>query len=278
MLLESDVTPSTLLALSVEILQEKGGIPVGEVGKMLQEATCNPTLTMVLKDKFGGLKKFLEIHADTFLIGKDHPFNPNVYLRQTLTEPEVALVQAGGTLAQNGPRRKKGGRKKKSMGHESELDMGGGRAGYGGDFVPGQRAPSQQAYNARLSSSAVAYTPQSYGGNIMQRPGVVSGYQQPPQVPQHQQRLSWPTVRPAMPMTSSHAPTSLTPRGDSSMGWGRPDVQPRGLMGPRPGLPQHIPGSRWNDGPAMLRPYPADVALQMQRLAPQPSLPPSGYY
>lgn len=39
MLLDSDVTPGALLALSVEILQEKGGIPVGEVGKMLQVRT-----------------------------------------------------------------------------------------------------------------------------------------------------------------------------------------------------------------------------------------------
>lgn len=69
---------------------------------------------MVLKEKFGGLKKFLEVHADTFLIGKDHPFNPNVYLRATLNDAEVALVQSGGTLAQGGPRRKKGSRKKKA--------------------------------------------------------------------------------------------------------------------------------------------------------------------
>jgi hypothetical protein len=34
--LDSDITESALLALSVEILLEKGGIPVGEVGKLLQ--------------------------------------------------------------------------------------------------------------------------------------------------------------------------------------------------------------------------------------------------
>jgi hypothetical protein len=36
LLLDSDITEPALLALSVEILLEKGGIPVGEVGKLLQ--------------------------------------------------------------------------------------------------------------------------------------------------------------------------------------------------------------------------------------------------
>ncbi len=35
-MLDSDITEPALLALSVEILLEKGGIPVGEVGKLLQ--------------------------------------------------------------------------------------------------------------------------------------------------------------------------------------------------------------------------------------------------
>lgn len=33
---------------------------MGEIGKLLQEATANASLSQTLKDQFGGLKKFLE--------------------------------------------------------------------------------------------------------------------------------------------------------------------------------------------------------------------------
>lgn len=38
----------------------QGSLPVGEIGKLLQEATANASLSQTLKDQFGGLKKFLE--------------------------------------------------------------------------------------------------------------------------------------------------------------------------------------------------------------------------
>lgn len=41
-------------------LYEQGSLPVGEIGKLLQEATANASLSQTLKDQFGGLKKFLE--------------------------------------------------------------------------------------------------------------------------------------------------------------------------------------------------------------------------
>ena len=37
--------------------EERGPVPVGEVGKLLQEMTANLTLSQTLKDKFGGLKR-----------------------------------------------------------------------------------------------------------------------------------------------------------------------------------------------------------------------------
>lgn len=41
-------------------LVRQGSLPVGEIGKLLQEATANSSLSQTLKDQFGGLKKFLE--------------------------------------------------------------------------------------------------------------------------------------------------------------------------------------------------------------------------
>lgn len=41
---------------------------MGEIGKMLQEITGISTLSAYLKDKFGGLKKFLENFEEDFVI------------------------------------------------------------------------------------------------------------------------------------------------------------------------------------------------------------------
>lgn len=61
------VTPPALLSLSTEILSERGPIPVGEVGKLLQEATSNGSLSSTLKERFGGLKRFLEAYPQVFV-------------------------------------------------------------------------------------------------------------------------------------------------------------------------------------------------------------------
>ena len=62
------VSEGTLRSLSQEILQDRGPLPVGEIGKTLQEITGISTLSAYLKDKFGGLKKFLENYPDDFVI------------------------------------------------------------------------------------------------------------------------------------------------------------------------------------------------------------------
>lgn len=59
MLLLKEVTVPALLALTTEILSN-GPLPVGEIGKMLQDITSNPSLSHVLKTSFGGLKRFLQ--------------------------------------------------------------------------------------------------------------------------------------------------------------------------------------------------------------------------
>ncbi len=67
--------------IAVQLLSSHGPVPVGEVGKLLQEATGNAQLPAMVKEMFGGLKKFLEAHPHLFRIGTDHPFNPLVSLQ-----------------------------------------------------------------------------------------------------------------------------------------------------------------------------------------------------
>ncbi len=95
--LDSDVTDAALLMLTREVLLTRGPLPVGEVGKHLGEATSNGNLSAALKEKFGGLKKFLERHAGEFLLGADHPFNPHVYLRALLGPEQVRQVEQSPT-------------------------------------------------------------------------------------------------------------------------------------------------------------------------------------
>ena len=76
----SEVTDSALNSLITRILTEKGPLQVGEVGKQLQILTGNTNLSRVLKEQFGGLKKFLT-ESSVVSIGEDHPFNPTVSLR-----------------------------------------------------------------------------------------------------------------------------------------------------------------------------------------------------
>ena len=94
-LIEFDFDPNNLVAVAETILLEKGPLPVGEVGKMLQEATRHLQLSSVLKEKHNGLKKFLEKYNDKFIMSTDHPFNPHVYLRRCFSQEEQRLIENG---------------------------------------------------------------------------------------------------------------------------------------------------------------------------------------
>ena len=141
-LLEKEITHSALKTLSQIVLRERGPMPVGEIGKMLQEVTENPTLSNVLKEQFGGLKKFLERYPDVFVISIDHPFNPFVYLKERLSENDINQILSGTYVRIGGSNsaRKRVKRKKKvaSMGTtskggggEGEGEGGGGEGGGG---------------------------------------------------------------------------------------------------------------------------------------------------
>lgn len=94
---ENSINPSQLITLAESVLNEKGPLPVGEVGKTLQEATGNPQLSQILKERHNGLKKFLEKFPDKFIMSCDHPFNPHVYLRRSYSPDEQREIETGST-------------------------------------------------------------------------------------------------------------------------------------------------------------------------------------
>lgn len=95
LLVEGSLNEPALLLVCKEILQEKGTLPVGEIGKILQELASFASFSNKLKEKFGGLKKFLERFSDLFVISTDHPFNPHVFMRKTLTSEELDIIGRG---------------------------------------------------------------------------------------------------------------------------------------------------------------------------------------
>mmetsp|Transcript_3185 Transcript_3185/g.4537 ORF Transcript_3185/g.4537 Transcript_3185/m.4537 type:complete len:1323 (-) Transcript_3185:253-4221(-) len=75
------INQAVLIQLIIQILQQKGPMPVGEVGKNLQILSGCDALSRRLKEQFGGLKKAIELsNCPRLRVGTEHPFNPNVYL------------------------------------------------------------------------------------------------------------------------------------------------------------------------------------------------------
>jgi hypothetical protein len=95
LMIESAVNDDGLLILAQEILAVKGPLPVGEIGKILAETTSIPNLSTKLKERYGGLKKFLEAYQDRLVISNDHPFNPNVILRCSLLPEHLEMIEKG---------------------------------------------------------------------------------------------------------------------------------------------------------------------------------------
>ena len=95
LILTGNINEPALLILSKEILCDRGTLPVGEIGKVLQELTATTSLSGKLKEKFGGLKKFLEKFPSEFMICTDHPFNPHVFIKKSLSESDMAEVAKG---------------------------------------------------------------------------------------------------------------------------------------------------------------------------------------
>lgn len=94
-IVEAVITEEAILSFCTDLLLTKGPLPAGEVGKLLSETTAIPQLSHRLREKFGGLKKFLEKFPEIFVFSNDHPFNPHVLLRKTVSEENLELIDRG---------------------------------------------------------------------------------------------------------------------------------------------------------------------------------------
>ena len=118
-----------LLSLLSSILASSGPVPVGRLGSLLHERTNNHSLPALLKEEYGGLKRLLERYPDSFVVGKDHPYNPHVSVKG-------GVVAAGGGVG--------GG-------------SGGGKGGVGGGKKKVQRRRTRvRRLNHRGSSNNLA--------------------------------------------------------------------------------------------------------------------------
>ena len=85
LIMGSKITADAVANLIVHIIEQMGPLPIGEIGKLLQEFTGNQNLSRILKSQFRGLKKLIEGYPSSLIVGGDHNFNPHVYLAKTKT-------------------------------------------------------------------------------------------------------------------------------------------------------------------------------------------------
>lgn len=165
-LLEAQVTEPVLQQMSKDILQERGPLPVGEIGKMLQEITSISTLSAYLKEKYGGLKKFLELFEEDFVISVDHPFNPHVFLRHMLLPDDIAAISGGSIplhLSTKANKRRLSRRKRLTTQGSNSNDVGSSIPHYGNGPVERSTSLSNYERNNSVSSRNSYTSQQSYG-------------------------------------------------------------------------------------------------------------------
>ena len=143
--------PELTLSIS-RILTQCGSVPVGKLGSLLHNAMGNHSLPSMLKEKFGGLKRFLERHTDLFSIGTDHPFNPHVHL---LGESMGARGSGGG-----------------GEGGGFQQGEGGAVGGGGGNMGGSDGGPSRPSRSGHGNRPSTRPTPQGQGqGQVQGRGG-----------------------------------------------------------------------------------------------------------
>lgn len=87
--LGSIISEEIIADIIVTLIETRGPVPVGEIGKLLLEMTADNDLTQVLKTKYRGLKKIIETYPNKLTIGNDHPFNPLVHAIPTTLQQSI---------------------------------------------------------------------------------------------------------------------------------------------------------------------------------------------
>lgn len=89
------LSPPTLAPHALRLLAASGPLPVGFIGKALQDAVLGGGLPGRLKEAHGGLKTLMEGWAPTVVtLAADHPFNPTVALAPGLLAAAVEAAAA----------------------------------------------------------------------------------------------------------------------------------------------------------------------------------------
>ena len=96
------LTESQLITLACRILADHGSVPVGKMGSLLHKAANDHTLPALLKERYGGLKKFLQAQSKYFILGEDHPYNPHVALIGQQQLPQCAQPATTGSSSGGG--------------------------------------------------------------------------------------------------------------------------------------------------------------------------------
>ena len=116
-------TSKSLKDIVVQLIlrHSRGGVvlPVGEIGKGLLERTGNNSIMSEIKERYGGLKRFLE-SQNGITVGEDHPFNPSVTLDESLIPVGYVMNDKNGESGNDNnatstpSRKKRGNRRKKT--------------------------------------------------------------------------------------------------------------------------------------------------------------------
>lgn len=86
-----EITKADLVALASRVLETHGSLPIGKMGSLLHKAANNHMIPSILKERYGGLKKFLTSNPE-FTLDTDHPYNPHVRLTSSLQNSPAAAV------------------------------------------------------------------------------------------------------------------------------------------------------------------------------------------
>jgi len=70
-------------AIKALVKAARSPITIGGIGTLLAHIEYH--ISSDLKSKYGGLKKFIELHDETFVLDTDHPTNPTITLRKPPT-------------------------------------------------------------------------------------------------------------------------------------------------------------------------------------------------
>jgi hypothetical protein len=94
-IIKSVVSESAILTFCIDVLSMMGLLTADDLGKRLNEASKVPQVMVTLKEQVGGLKEFLKRFPDVFIFSYEHPYNPHIFLRITLTPELQAEVENG---------------------------------------------------------------------------------------------------------------------------------------------------------------------------------------